>query len=336
MIKELEIKDIEVDIKYQARVAMSLDLIQEYQERIEQGDEFPAIELFEVENRYILVDGFHRLSAYKKLNQAKIKAKIVTKKSERDALLYTTTANSNNGLRRSREDIKKAIKTLLEDSEWSRWSERKIARVVKTTPYMVRVVKKMINFKEPDSIKFDRDGKEFETTLNSAKNRNKRRSIYQREAKVEADFEVTGELEDRGVDNDLKVKDRVNASDSVEILNLESEATKLLNIGLINLVIDSTKEIKNISESRESIITINTLGQVIPYDKIDIESRVIEFICKRVQRVKESEVKFELSYSNKRWFASYIDGNRVTQYSSRDKFEAIKMLANSIYELEIG
>jgi len=336
VIKELEIKDIEVDIKYQARVAMSLDLIQEYQERIEQGDEFPAIELFEVENRYILVDGFHRLSAYKKLNQAKVKAKIVTKKSERDALLYTTTANSNNGLRRSREDIKKAIKTLLEDSEWSRWSERKIARVVKTTPYMVRVVKKMINFKEPDSIKFDRDGKEFETTLNSAKNRNKRRSIYQREAKVEADFEVTGELEDRGVDNDLKVKDRVNASDSVEILNLESEATKLLNIGLINLVIDSTKEIKNISESRESIITINTLGQVIPYDKIDIESRVIEFICKRVQRVKESEVKFELSYSNKRWFASYIDGNRVTQYSSRDKFEAIKMLANSIYELEIG
>ena len=105
MIKELKVNDIEVDKKYQARVAMSLDLIQEYKERIEQGDEFPPIEVFNVKSRYILVDGFHRLSAYKKVGQKRVKVKINSKGSDRDALLYTTRVNSNNGLRRSREDV---------------------------------------------------------------------------------------------------------------------------------------------------------------------------------------------------------------------------------------
>jgi len=191
---------------------------------------------------------------------------------------------------------------------------------------MVRVVKKIINFKEPDSIKFEVNGKEFETTLNSAKNRNKSESISQRESKVETNSEAREESEYQAD------KNRVCANNRVEVLNLESKATQLIHIGLINLVIDSNKEIKNINESRESIIVVNGLGQVISYDKVDIESRLIEFICKKADRERSESGKLELKYSDKKWFSSYVNGSGVTKYSARDRFEVIKVLANFIYE----
>jgi hypothetical protein len=46
----------------------------------------------------------------------------------RDALLYSISANSDHGLPRSNADKRKAVAFLLADGEWSRWSDREIAR----------------------------------------------------------------------------------------------------------------------------------------------------------------------------------------------------------------
>jgi len=48
--------------------------------------------------------------------------------TKRDAILYSVSANDAHGLRRSNEDKRKAVLTLLNDGEWARWSDSEIAR----------------------------------------------------------------------------------------------------------------------------------------------------------------------------------------------------------------
>src|SRR3546814_17520988 len=47
--------------------------------------------------------------------------------TRRDAVLFSVGANFSHGLRRSNEDKRASVKTLIEDAEWSQWSDRQIA-----------------------------------------------------------------------------------------------------------------------------------------------------------------------------------------------------------------
>ncbi|MDR9404902.1 MAG: hypothetical protein RI580_15855 [Halothece sp. Uz-M2-17] len=42
---------------------------------------------------------------------------------QRDAILHSVGANATHGLRRSNQDKRKAVVTLLQDNEWSQWSD---------------------------------------------------------------------------------------------------------------------------------------------------------------------------------------------------------------------
>jgi hypothetical protein len=48
--------------------------------------------------------------------------------TERDALLFAISANTDHGLPRTNVDKRKAVMLLLADAEWSQWSDREIAR----------------------------------------------------------------------------------------------------------------------------------------------------------------------------------------------------------------
>jgi len=48
--------------------------------------------------------------------------------TRRDAILHSVGANAAHGLRRTSEDKRRAVKTLLADPEWHEWSESEIAR----------------------------------------------------------------------------------------------------------------------------------------------------------------------------------------------------------------
>lgn len=48
--------------------------------------------------------------------------------TRRDAILYSVGANETHGLRRTNEDKRRAVMTLLSDEEWSRWSNNEIAQ----------------------------------------------------------------------------------------------------------------------------------------------------------------------------------------------------------------
>jgi hypothetical protein len=86
--------------------------------------------------RYYLVDGFHRVAAAK---QAGITELPFIEKSGtyREALLFSLGVNSIHGLRRSNEDKRKAVFTLLNDEEWSQWSNRVIAKQCQVSASLV-------------------------------------------------------------------------------------------------------------------------------------------------------------------------------------------------------
>jgi hypothetical protein len=57
--------------------------------------------------------------------------------TRRDAILYSVGANETHGLRRTNEDKRRAVLTLLSDGEWSKWSDREIARLCAVGHQMV-------------------------------------------------------------------------------------------------------------------------------------------------------------------------------------------------------
>ena len=51
----------------------------------------------------------------------------------RDAILFSVGANAAHAMKRTPADKRKAVKTLLEDSEWQKWNDHEIARQCKVS-----------------------------------------------------------------------------------------------------------------------------------------------------------------------------------------------------------
>ncbi len=87
----------------------------------------PPVTLFYDGAHYWLADGFHRYFGAKAAGRTTIHEDI-TPGTLRDAILYSLSANSKHGLRRSNADKRRAVQTLLDDSEWGSWSDHELAR----------------------------------------------------------------------------------------------------------------------------------------------------------------------------------------------------------------
>jgi ParB-like chromosome segregation protein Spo0J len=127
-VKELSLSRIIAHQEIQARVAMNKEAIEEYAEAMRKGDKFPPVVVFRDDDVfYWLADGFHRFEAAKEAGRTFIQAEIRSG-GKREAILYAVGANASHGLRRSREDKRNSVLKLLNDKEWSQWSDREIAR----------------------------------------------------------------------------------------------------------------------------------------------------------------------------------------------------------------
>lgn len=116
-----------MDERCQPRVQMDLILIAEYAEAMKAGDEFPAVTVFRDGETYWLADGFHRLAAAKEAGKAHVVCDVYPG-TIRDAILHAVGANAEHGKRRTNEDKRRAVKTLLNDPEWAEWTDHQIAR----------------------------------------------------------------------------------------------------------------------------------------------------------------------------------------------------------------
>lgn len=123
----LQLKQIRIDGGTQSRVEINNDVVSEYAEALKNGASFPQLIVFFDGVDYWLVDGFHRYHAHKLacIDSADCD---VHDGSLREAQLFSVGVNDTHGLRRSNGDKKKAIELLLNDSEWSLWSDTAIAK----------------------------------------------------------------------------------------------------------------------------------------------------------------------------------------------------------------
>lgn len=146
----INIADIRVDGGTQSRAAIDRGVVSDYADAIKDGAAFPPITVFFDGRSYWLGDGFHRYEAYAAAQVYDVPADI-RQGTQRDAVLFSVGANASHGLRRTNDDKRRAVLTLLNDPEWSAWSNREIARACGVSEYLVRDARGPICDKNADS-----------------------------------------------------------------------------------------------------------------------------------------------------------------------------------------
>jgi ParB-like chromosome segregation protein Spo0J len=121
---------ISIDGGTQTRAGLDADVIADYAEAIKDGATLPPVIVFYDGNKHWLADGFHRYHATEKAGQSDIDAD-VRQGTRRDAILHSVGANEEHGLRRTNDDKRRAVQTLLDDAEWSQWPDAEIARAAR-------------------------------------------------------------------------------------------------------------------------------------------------------------------------------------------------------------
>lgn len=126
----LALADIKIDGGTQSRAHLNDEAIVEYAAAIGDGAVLPPVTVYYDGAAHWLADGFHRYHAAKKAGRDSIAADI-RQGTRRDAILYSVGANDDHGVRRTLDDKRRAVLVLLEDREWSKWSDVEIASAAK-------------------------------------------------------------------------------------------------------------------------------------------------------------------------------------------------------------
>lgn len=162
-VMTIEISKIRRDGGTQSRAELNQDTVAEYTAAMHAGDSFPAVKVFYDGKDYWLADGFHRVKAASEANATVIQAD-VHQGTQRDAVLDSTGANSKHGLRRTQEDVRRAINTLLNDEQWVKWSDREIARRVGCDHKTVGRERAKLSGEIPQTRTVERNGTTYEMT----------------------------------------------------------------------------------------------------------------------------------------------------------------------------
>lgn len=135
---------IRIDGGTQPRAKVDETVVAEYAEAIRDGVKFPELVVFSDGADIWLADGFHRYHAFRAAGIEDIPV-FIRNGTRRDAVLYSVGANAHHGLRRSNEDKRKAVQTLLADPEWAAWSDREIARHCNVHHQLVATVRSSLD-----------------------------------------------------------------------------------------------------------------------------------------------------------------------------------------------
>jgi len=154
---KISLKQIRIDGNTQPRQFINEDVVNEYSELLLDDKVLPPVDVFHDGANYWLADGYHRFFANKKAGFLDVEAN-VHEGTRRDAVLFSVGANSSHGLRRTSEDKRKAVITLLEDLEWGEWSDNEIARVCHVSNMTVGRIKKSMNLEKTEVKYKDKHG----------------------------------------------------------------------------------------------------------------------------------------------------------------------------------
>ena len=142
-IKQIEIDAIRTDGGTQMRESLQESVYLEYMEAYLAGADMPPVDVFFDGSTYWLADGFHRFHGAKHAELEMIPAK-VHQGTQRDAILFAVGANCKHGLKRTNEDKRRSVMVMLQDEQWVKWSDRKIAEATGVHHDLVATVRKQL------------------------------------------------------------------------------------------------------------------------------------------------------------------------------------------------
>lgn len=126
-LETLSIGDIRIDGGTQSRASVCAETVREYAEALTDGAKLPPVVVFFDGAAYWLADGFHRLHANRQIGAAAIEAEVRDGTVD-DAIVHSCGANQTHGLRRSNEDKRRSVLTML--AKRGDWSDNRIAKHV--------------------------------------------------------------------------------------------------------------------------------------------------------------------------------------------------------------
>jgi hypothetical protein len=131
---KLELDKIRTDGGTQPRAALQIDTIEEYAELMQAGVKFPPVTVYFDGEQYWLTDGFHRLAAARHAQPGQpIEADII-QDTLADAQWHSFGVNKTHALRRTHQDIARAVRAAILHPKGVTQSDQQIALHVGVTP----------------------------------------------------------------------------------------------------------------------------------------------------------------------------------------------------------
>ncbi len=153
------LKKLVLEKTVQMRDMLDLGAIRDYADAILAGEELPPIIVFYRQGgKMYVADGFHRVKAAIQAKKKEILAE-VRDGSRRDAILFAAGANARHGVRRTNNDKRRAVTTLLNDKEWVRWTDTEIARRANVSSSLVVKYRELLGAQEELRQYVDRTGR---------------------------------------------------------------------------------------------------------------------------------------------------------------------------------
>jgi hypothetical protein len=180
-VRLLLIQELHLSGDAQSRVFVNPSVVAEYTERMRfdeatqlvmdpEGKPWAPVRIYEDSEaakgapRYWVADGFHRVSAAQALNLTHIQCEVLPG-SPRDAIRESLSANARHGLRRTREDKRRAVSRALKDEDWRCWTDQRVADLCAVSRALVSSIR--TDLERSRAIPFEialyaGDGREFE------------------------------------------------------------------------------------------------------------------------------------------------------------------------------
>jgi hypothetical protein len=195
----------------QIRTEMNAEVLAEYANllRSDPSFEFPPVHVFSDGESYWLADGFHRAGAYGMAERCDGVPAIVHQGTKRDALKYALSANTENGLRRTRADVQRAIKIALEDPEWGQGFDREIAKLCDVDHKTVAKHRSLGKFPSENQ---DEEQTRTYTTKHGTRAKMKTKKVSRKKVKTAASHPAPER--EPGCDDDLFEDDKLAVADA--------------------------------------------------------------------------------------------------------------------------
>ncbi len=158
MIASIPLPAIEMDTSIQCRASIDTAVVNDYAERMTEGDKFPPVDLFGA-TQFWIGDGWHRVMAAKQIGALTIETN-VHEGARRDALKFALGANAAHGHRRTNADKRRSVEiALLEFADLSSRALGELCAVDHT--YVLRIKNEALGTNTNASAVTTTDGRQY-------------------------------------------------------------------------------------------------------------------------------------------------------------------------------